>query len=604
MAAGAETTVRVRLIGPPCIEGGPGPVDRRGQKPWALLARLVMSERPLSRREIAGELFPGADDPLGALRWTLAGLRRAMGSAELFTGDPVSCDLPDWLSVDVLDLENRLDGGALEAIALGELLEGLDVRAGPEFETWLLVARQYVSARVAARLRDGVIRALARREHDCALRLAEVAARRAPFDEGAQILLVKSLAVAGHGAAAMAHVQAVKSRFLAELGAEPSPALQGAARAHAGDAPLGVSRGAIVRNLIDSGRAAIQAGAIDAGIDCLRRASDKAEGLGDRPLLARSFLELGTALVHSIRGYDDEGAILLEQAAQIARDVGDVDITVVSLRERGYADALAGRRPEAQRHLATAREVAGESPVLLAGVLSIEAFNLADWGRLNEGISCYEAAIGASSRAGDRRQEAWALGAGAWALLTAGDACRAVEWATRSVELVRLIQWRSYAPWPLAVLYEANGALNDRAPVEACFVMSCELDDPCWEGASGRLLAIHHANRGDLETAVRWIDEAAVRCARKTDAWVALVGEILMTKAELLARAGDRDGAEASARHAVSVAAGGHVDGLLPRGVALLTSKSSREPSELAAGRPFVDAAAADPALITGPPRP
>ncbi|MBW3615596.1 MAG: hypothetical protein KY439_09865, partial [Actinobacteria bacterium] len=59
---------------------------------------------------------------------------------------------------------------------------------------------------------------------------------------------------------------------------------------------------------------------------------------------------------------------------------------------------------------------------------------------------------------------------------------------------------------------------------------------------------------------------------------------ILMTKAELLARAGHPDGAEAAARHAVSVAAGGHLDGLLPRGVTLLTSRSSRAPSDLLPG--------------------
>ena len=48
-----------------------------------------MTERPLSRRELSAELFPSAVDPLGALRWCLAGLRRALGSAEAFAGDPV-----------------------------------------------------------------------------------------------------------------------------------------------------------------------------------------------------------------------------------------------------------------------------------------------------------------------------------------------------------------------------------------------------------------------------------------------------------------------------------------------------------------------------------
>ena len=71
-------TLRVRLLGPPHIEDPAGPPGRppRGQKSWALLARVALADRPLSRGELAAELFGEADDPLGALRWCLADLRR------------------------------------------------------------------------------------------------------------------------------------------------------------------------------------------------------------------------------------------------------------------------------------------------------------------------------------------------------------------------------------------------------------------------------------------------------------------------------------------------------------------------------------------------
>ena len=48
----------------------------RGRKAWALLGYLLLAERPPSRRHLAELLFADADDPLGALRWTLAELRR------------------------------------------------------------------------------------------------------------------------------------------------------------------------------------------------------------------------------------------------------------------------------------------------------------------------------------------------------------------------------------------------------------------------------------------------------------------------------------------------------------------------------------------------
>ena len=96
-------------------------------------------------------------------------------------------------------------------------------------------------------------------------------------------------------------------------------------------------------------------------------------------------------MVRSKRGFDDEGAIVLEQAAQLARSVGDVPTAVSALRERGYTDALAGRRPEAQRHLDLARELAGEAGGLLAGVHATAGFNLSDWGRPRDGIARYHA---------------------------------------------------------------------------------------------------------------------------------------------------------------------------------------------------------------------
>lgn len=574
--------LHVRLIGVPSLEAAdgtlptiPGPTIP-GQKPWALLARLLLADRPVTRRDLSTELFPEAADPLGALRWSLASLRKVFGSPDVFTGDPISRDLPDGVTVDVLQLRD----GTLDVHSVGELLEGIDPACGPEFSTWLLVARQQVAARIAAHLREGTITAISRHDHERAIELAELAARRSPFDEGAHVLLVKALAMAGHADAALQHVMEVETLFRNELGADPSPALRSAARASVAAEPPGVAPAVIANSLLASGRAALAAGAIDAGLDCLRRAGAQAESSGDDALLGQCLLELGSALVHSVRGFDDEGSVLLDQAVQLAQRSGDLPTAVAGLRERGYADTLAGRRPQAQLHLADALALADGDAALTAGVHAVNGLNLADWGRVPEGLLAYEHALDAARSASDRRWEGWALGLGGWAALGADQRALATEWTDDCLEVVRELHWVSFEPWPMAVLNELrlSGMPAGATPpeLERCYAMSCQLEDPCWEAASGRVIALHHARSGDLDTALRWITEARTRATRKTDTWIAMIGEVLLTEAELRAAAGDVHGADAAARELIALAARANLDALLPRGVALVTELSTR----------------------------
>jgi DNA-binding SARP family transcriptional activator len=70
----------VYLLGPPRVERGGSPVAApRGHKVWGLLAYLVQSGAPVSRKHLAGLLFEDAEDPLAALRWNLSELRRLLG---------------------------------------------------------------------------------------------------------------------------------------------------------------------------------------------------------------------------------------------------------------------------------------------------------------------------------------------------------------------------------------------------------------------------------------------------------------------------------------------------------------------------------------------
>jgi hypothetical protein len=123
-------TRRVRLLGLPRIEDGQLCPPPRGLKSWAVLARVALAGRPVGRSELAGKLFGEADDPLGALRWCLADLRRSLGLPSLLHGDPLALS-PGELWVDVRALEDgSLPGEDIGGELLGPVLSILGWFAG------------------------------------------------------------------------------------------------------------------------------------------------------------------------------------------------------------------------------------------------------------------------------------------------------------------------------------------------------------------------------------------------------------------------------------------------------------------------------------------
>ena len=72
--------VAIHLLGRPRIEiDGDAGYRFRSRKSWALLTFLLLAERPPTRSRLASLLFAEADDPLRALRWCLAEVRRGLG---------------------------------------------------------------------------------------------------------------------------------------------------------------------------------------------------------------------------------------------------------------------------------------------------------------------------------------------------------------------------------------------------------------------------------------------------------------------------------------------------------------------------------------------
>src|SRR3954452_12202252 len=127
-------SVLVRLLGAPRIESAGAPVPApRGRKSWGLLAYLLLTDRPPSRRRLAALLFPDAGDPLGALRWSLADLRRSLAGLVSLDGDPVRRTLAPGVTSDVgLVTAGTWSGPDVP----GDLLEGLSFDGCAGFETW------------------------------------------------------------------------------------------------------------------------------------------------------------------------------------------------------------------------------------------------------------------------------------------------------------------------------------------------------------------------------------------------------------------------------------------------------------------------------------
>ncbi|MGH3175310.1 MAG: AfsR/SARP family transcriptional regulator, partial [Streptosporangiaceae bacterium] len=129
-------SITIQLLGRPRITWGSAAGYKvRSRKSWALLAYLILSERPAARSQLASLLFAEADDPVRALRWCLAEIRRALGDEGSVDGDPVVLRLPPGAVVDVQVVMKGTWTTAVGLPGLGaDLLDGMTVKGGAAAE--------------------------------------------------------------------------------------------------------------------------------------------------------------------------------------------------------------------------------------------------------------------------------------------------------------------------------------------------------------------------------------------------------------------------------------------------------------------------------------
>lgn len=536
----------IRLLGYPEIAredlAQPPP---RGRKAWCVLAYLVLAERRVPRARLAALLFADADDPLGALRWTLAELRRALGVPGVFRGDPLEFGMPAGVEVDVLAL---LSGATDPELARGELLEGVEPDAGEVFDAWLLVERRRLAGACEGVLRDAALGQLAAGRPLAGAELAARAIALNPFGESVHELLVRCLARAGEVGAARHHVTACEVLFRRELGRMPDPRVRRAVEEIAPSGPPAEGDRAAAVGQLEAGLAALAAGAAEPGVVCLRMACAEARANGDPALLARVLAGLGTALVHAVRGRDEEGAALLVEALALAEQADDREVTVEVCRELGYVEVQAGRGMSAGRWLARATKLAVTDEER-AAVLGVRGMALSDRAYYPASIGLLRESVAMAQRCGDVRQEAWSLALLGRALLLWGDLVDASEVLDRSLTLVDQENWVALQPLPETLRAEValreGDAERAAALLDHAFSLGCRLGDPCWEAFAARATGLVHEASGDRTSALAWLRDAVVRAARVADPYLWVHAYCLDALAGVAIGDGALDGASA-----------------------------------------------------------
>jgi DNA-binding SARP family transcriptional activator len=512
----------IHLLGAPSVEldGAPQP-SPRGKKAWALLAYLLLAGRPVPRERLAELLFGEADDPLGALRWNLAEIRRLLALPEVLKGDEPSLDLPPNTSVDVRVLTTGTWVEALELPGLGrELLEGVNPTASPAFEAWLLAERRHLQQQTEAIVHEAALARLATNQGDAAVDLAARLVAMNPYDENHQETLIRAHAATGDREGAARQLAACIELFRRELGTEPGPSVYDAAEATGTTATATAVTGrAAAQAQLDAGEAAIGAGAVDAGLECLRRAAAEAHACGDLVLKARALLALGGALGHAARGRDEESAAALHETIAIAERVDRRDLIARAHQELGYIDALRGRYDRALARVEAAEAEPGHDPRFLALARGSILYQL---GRYGESYGYLRDALDLAGE--DAQLRSWVLGELGTYHAIRGEQGEAISALTVSLELARQISWTAFVPYPealLAILELQRGEISTaRERLEHAFALGCQLRDCCWEGVSGAGLASLAEAEGDLDGARERFEDAVRRSVREPDAWL------------------------------------------------------------------------------------
>jgi len=533
----------IRLLGRPGLESEGRDRTLAGRKTWGLIALLTLRSAPPTRTELIEILWPEADDPAGALRWTLARVRRALAPEVQVRSDPGNRLVLVPSPGVVVDVQ-VVTGGTytpsdVEQLRPGVLLEGFTFDDAPLFEGWLALER----VRVASAARAALRWAATMTAHDQPERAIEYLARATasdPYDDAAHELAVDVRVASGQRLGAIAYLESVDRLYRRDLGIPAPDQLRRAL-----DSPIPAPANPLVdldvsaRALLGAARARFDAGDYESAIDAARRASADAAASGLGRLDAEACALLATILIHSVRGRDQEAVGLLAHALLLAHEAHDASLESEIEREAGYVAFLAGDYGSAEAALARARvladsagddDLAGRALTILGASRSDRGDHLGAMTAIHEGLRRLAAA-------GNRR---WSAYAGTYLgrlLLDLGEVEEARRVAAGAVTEARSSGWISLVPFPLSIEadaalaagdVEASAALNGEA-----YTLAAEMGDPCWEALSLRGLARCRRASSEPDEARRLLVAAKDRCGRYPDTYQWAVAQVLTELAEV-----------------------------------------------------------------------
>ena len=276
----------------------------------------------------------------------------------------------------------------------------------------------------------------------------------------------------------------------------------------------------------------------------LRQACAEAAATGDASLEARTLVALGSALVHAVRGRDEEGAVRLHEALRLAEACGER--CTAACRELGYIDVQAGRVPSAGRWLMRATDLA-EGNDELCPVLGVRGMALSDRAHYGAALDLLNKSVARAERSGQRRQAAWSLSLIGRVHLLRGELSLAASPLDESLSLVAAERWTAFQPWPEVLRAEASLQMGrpDQAAerLDHAFRLACRLGDPCWEAMGARLMGRLAAGAGNHVKAREHFADALARATRVSDAYQWVHAHVLDSAAELAVETGAEDAA-------------------------------------------------------------
>jgi DNA-binding SARP family transcriptional activator len=537
-----STGLSIRLLGRPGLEiDGAEGYRFRSRKSWAVLAFLLLSERPPTRSRLASLLFAEADDPLRALRWCLAEIRRGLGPRGALDGDPVVLALPSGSRVDVDVLVHGHWRDAVDLPGLGaDLLDGLAVANAAPFEAWLLSERRRLASAAESILHEAALGYLSRQELTRAREVAVRAALMSPLDENHQALLIRIYRLAGDDEAAQRQYDTWAATSERELGVVPGVAARLALRERR--ATTDAVDVAAIQAITEAGTAAVSAGALAAGVASYETAVRLADRAEVHSLRVETRLVLAEALIHTLGGLDEEGVATLTEMERIAVADGDAEAAARARAELGYVDLLRARYDRAERWFTQVLE-GSEVPSTRAKAMTYLGSVASDRADYPRASRLLEEATCLSRELHEPRREAYGLSMLARISLLRGDPGEAEERLRAALAVSEADHWLSFRPWPQALLGQALLAQGDVAraseSLQQSWARACQIGDPCWEGISARGLAMVADASGDSEGAITTLLDARARCTRQADPYVWLDVHILDALCDLGRRHGD-----------------------------------------------------------------